>query len=201
MKKMIKKEDGSIGIGSLIIFIALMVVAAIAAAVIVSTVSSMRDRAYGAANSADNLVTGNIWDVHCVGYRSGTTEPINKIEISFSVVSNSVDLNTTLIEFAINSSAPIYYTLNIANPSTPTTSHFSASVSAFQGNTESWDPAHGKYWVSPGQLIVVTILLPNDAQIHPGQNAVLTIVPKPGAPYEHTIVAPADFGSNLAIEL
>ena len=201
MKKMYKLEEGSIGIGSLIIFIALMVVAAIAAAVIVSTVASMRDKAYGAATAADNMVSGNIWDAHFVGYRNNTTAPITKIEISFSVVSDSIDLNKTILEYASNNTSPLYFRLNWTDTTQADANKllFSVNVSSFGGNTESWDPPNGKFWVSPGQLVVLTVILPTP--IYQGQNAMITIIPDPGAPYQHSIIAPSDFGTALAIEL
>ena len=200
MKKIIKKDDGSIGIGSLIIFVALMVVAAIAAAVIVGTVSSMRDKAYGAANSADNMINGNIWDAQFVGYRNSGSEPITSIEITFSVVSDSIDINSTIIEYSSNNTPPVYFRLNWQNTNVYTGYLFAANVSAFNHNTESWNPAEHKYWASPGQLVIITLDL-SGLPIHQGQNAMITIIPKPGAPYQHTISAPSDFGTALAIEL
>ncbi len=200
MKKIYKRDEGSIGIGSLIIFIALMVVAAIAAAVIVGTVSSMRDKAYGAANSADHIIDGNIWNVQFIGYRNSTTGAIYRIEISFSVVSDSIDLNRTIIEYASNNTPPVYYRLNWENTSIAYGTLYSAEVRAYDNNMMSWDPANHKFWVSPGQLVVITIMIDGYPLVQ-GQNALITIIPDPGAPYQHTIKAPADFGTAMAMEL
>ena len=200
MKKIFRKEKGSIGIGSLIIFVALMVVAAIAAAVIVGTVSSLRDKAYGAANSANNMINGNIWNAQFIGYRNNITSNITKMEISFSVVSDSIDLNQTIIEYSSNNTPPVYFRLNWTDVTSAYGLMFAANVTAFNGNTESWDPANGKYYASPGELVVLTLDLRN-MPLHQGQKALITIIPKPGAPYQHTIIAPADFGTALAIEL
>ncbi len=200
MKKIFRKEKGSIGIGSLIIFVALMVVAAIAAAVIVGTVSSLRDKAYGAANSANNMINGNIWNAQFIGYRNNITSNITKMEISFSVVSESIDLNQTIIEYSSNNTPPVYFRLNWTDVTSAYGLMFAANVTAFNGNTESWDPANGKYYASPGELVVLTLDLRN-MPLHQGQKALITIIPKPGAPYQHTIIAPADFGTALAIEL
>ncbi len=201
MKVMYDKEDGSIGIGSLIIFIALMVVAAIAAAVIVGTVSSMRDRAYGAANSADHMVNGNVWNVQFVGYRASSTGPITKIQISFSVVSESIDLNKTIIEYTPVNHPPVYFRLNYHDPNTATGELYSADVRAFGSITSHWDPGAYKFWVAPGDLVVINITLGSGMEISQGQHVLITILPDPGAPYPHTIIAPADFGTETAITL
>ncbi len=199
---MMKKEKGSIGIGSLIVFVAFILVAAIAAAVIVATVSELRDKAYGASNAASSMINGNIWNANYIGYRPDTTSPITKIEISFSVVSDSIDLNETIIEYSSNNTPPVYLRLNWQNVNIATSQYFAANVTAFNGNTESWDPANGKYFVSPGQLIVITIDLSKiGSPLYPGQKALITIIPEPGAPYQHKIVAPSDYGNQLAIEL
>ncbi len=51
-----KNQEGAIGIGTLIVFIALILVAAIAAAVIIGTAEDLEERAEQAGQSATNLI-------------------------------------------------------------------------------------------------------------------------------------------------
>jgi hypothetical protein len=55
-RRILKKEEGAIGIGTLIVFIALILVAAIAAAVIIGTAEELEERAETVGDDAEKLV-------------------------------------------------------------------------------------------------------------------------------------------------
>ncbi len=102
MKRMYeKKDEGSMGIGALIIFIALVLVAAIAAAVIIQTAAKVRDDATHTSDriSAQFLGLFNVISVY--GHRSTGAGPLDSLVITTRVVSTAnVDLRHIAITVA-----------------------------------------------------------------------------------------------------
>jgi flagellin FlaB len=100
-----RRDDGAaIGVGSLIIFIALILVAAIAAAVIIATVHSFQDRAEQRASEASATTCGSFKVAVIEGHRdspggSGILNgTIDYLRIYISTWDCPVDMNRTRVE-------------------------------------------------------------------------------------------------------
>ena len=92
MKKMNKNEIGAIGIGTLIIFIALILVAAIAAAVVIRTANNLEEDAERAGEGAREDVSGGM-NIQTIQGNAAAGGNIDGLRIYVNLFGGSKDLN------------------------------------------------------------------------------------------------------------
>ncbi|WP_396612448.1 archaellin/type IV pilin N-terminal domain-containing protein [Haloferax sp. S1W] len=93
-------DRGQVGIGTLIVFIAMVLVAAIAAGVLVNTAGFLQATAEDAAQESMNKVTNRVevLNAHGVVGTDGNIKDIN-LTVRLAAGSGSVDLNTTTVKY------------------------------------------------------------------------------------------------------
>ncbi|WP_456472161.1 flagellin [Methanocaldococcus sp.] len=93
----LSSKKGAIGIGTLIIFIALVLVAAIAAAVIINTAANLQHKAARVGQESTKQVASGIQVVKVVGY-APTKDQINALLIFVSPnIGDEIDLSSTIV--------------------------------------------------------------------------------------------------------
>ena len=100
IKRNIKNEDyGVIGIGTLIVFIAMVLVAAVAASVIIQTSENLQQRAYAVGKQTIREVSSGIKIIGNTGYTDVNKTVVEYLAISISPRAGSydIDLNETLV--------------------------------------------------------------------------------------------------------
>jgi len=96
----LKQEDeGSIGIGTLIVFIAMILVAAVAATVIIQTSETLQNRAYAVGTQTIREVSSGMQIVDITGYADDNKTKIEYLAITIKPRAGSydLDLNETMI--------------------------------------------------------------------------------------------------------
>ncbi|AXI25324.1 flagellin [Methanofervidicoccus sp. A16] len=96
MMRFIKSKKGAIGIGTLIIFIALVLVAAVAAAVIINTAGHLQQKASLVGRESTKQVASGIQVIRVVGYAEN--DNIKGLAIIIGPnIGDSIDLNSTIV--------------------------------------------------------------------------------------------------------
>ena len=94
-----KDEEAVVGIGTLIIFIAMVLVAAVAASVIMQTAENLQQRAYAVGKQTIRDVSSGLRVIDVTGYTDTNKSKIEYIAISITPRAGSldIDLNKTLL--------------------------------------------------------------------------------------------------------
>jgi flagellin FlaB len=96
------EDRGQVGIGTLIVFIAMVLVAAIAAGVLINTAGFLQSQAEATGQESTDLVSERIDVTSTVGIVNSSTDPENLSEIRIGVAgaagSNQIDLSSATIQ-------------------------------------------------------------------------------------------------------
>ncbi len=142
LKVLREKDVGSIGIGAMIVFIAMVLVAGIAASVLIQTANRLETQAMktGAETTAEVATGIQVFDIEGYCHGSGATRDIKWMAIGIKprAGSASIDLSNTVIELS-DSATKLLLSYNSAD-----TQNFASAVSSTNGRifsnwTITWD--------------------------------------------------------------
>lgn len=204
-------DDAAIGIGTLIVFIALVLVAAISAAVIIQTAYSLKDQAEATAAGARNEVSGSIKVMSLVGDRdptgSGTNEAtIDTIWIYITSWDGSRGIDISQVRIVSRSSDTLAeLSLDTVGGASGTT-YDAVEVPANNPNN-GWDPANGQFFLESDNILKLEIdvdaiggggggngLLPNTGYT-------IQFLPGVGTVVSEFFVTPPSYGGAQFIDL
>ena len=189
-------ERGEMGISTMIVFIAAVLVAAIAAAVLIDTGSRLQERSQRTGNEVTNQVSSNLLLVGAQGERATAADPIQILHFMLSLApgSSDVDLSQLLIQIKGTD-----LSINFAyedNPASATTFN-STAVRDEDGSHTGATPV-----LNAGDLAVINVDI--DAALIPMQprdHFQVTLLPEVGVVYHADLSAPSSFGDELIVQL
>ncbi len=194
MKSLIKNEGAQAGVGTLIIFIAMVLVAAVAAAVLLQTQGQMNAKSSETVKAASTAIGENLNIVAIDGIASGTTLTNLSVTVQGAPGSSTIDLSKVIIKVQGQ-----FY--NFSN-STSGGSSNSFGVWPIRLATNSTLGSYGSYstgnpGLDTGSIARLDIVAPSG--LTPNTYVTLSLTPQSGATVTNPVTLPAFSGTNISI--
>ncbi len=205
-KRMRGSKKGEIGISTLIIFIALVLVAAIAASVIISTSFSLRDQAIATAQDAQKEVTGPIKVLNFYGNRTTTANAgIQFLVFHIAVFSGAqgINMSNMRVNYIDNQTSVIFTMLPCSTAGNPATgfNYNATEVPVATGN--GWEPGQNLCFLDRDNILEVwlPVTSANAAGLLPGVRTTIAFLPGSGPAMTKSFTTPTSYDNNVIIQL
>jgi len=189
----LKNDTGDVGIGTLIIFIAMVLVAAVAAAVLIQTSGILQQKAQTTGKEATAEVSSNLKAVSIVGTRSSTSGTVDNLSVVLELTAGGADIDfqTVIVKYINESTSK---TLNYTS--------VTASGTAFKYTEERSISGSPDSVLQAGDLGVITINLTATAQqLDVRKKGTVQVIPEVGTMIIKEVAAPATFGASSTVQL
>ncbi len=196
IKPLFKNDQGQVGIGTLIIFIAMVLVAAVAAAVLIQTSGVLQEKAATTGTEAIQEVSGNIIVETITGERDSTSDTRLKtynLTIKAAAGAGGIDLEQMIIT-AGNATELVY--LNHSGSLSGTT----FTTNEIRDTDDSF--TSDSYVMNSGDMIKITIngtAVGIDAA--PRDDIYFVLTPENGNPVRKDLTTPNSYGINTVVTL
>jgi flagellin FlaB len=183
-------DSADVGIGTLIIFIAMVLVAAVAAAVLIQTSGILQQKAQQTGKEAASEVTSNLNIISVIGNK-GTSKIDNfTIAVQLSAGGQNIDFKSVVMKYIDNRTAD---TMSYA------TADLSSLTNTSFNFTEERPIGAANQVLQVGELGIITIEPTNGLDLR--EKGLIEIVPESGTMVMKEVLAPATWGTKTYIQL
>lgn len=183
--KMSKDKRAEMGVGTMIIFIAMVLVAAVAASVLISTANTVREQATQTGNDAINSVSSGFDIKYVKGTVADGENTISQMDVFVQLSPGSPALRMTDVILSVTAgsvSGELNYTLGVAAAKASSGSPDTYGA-VLVPPAETGEPFAAYGTVQQGDLVKITIKFVGntDLAIMPGDSVNIKIMPATGS--------------------
>ena len=172
MQSYIHSKRAEMGVGTLIVFIAMLLVAAIAAGVLITTVTSLQQKALTTGQETRGEISTHVNFVEVKG-RDGTDGTVENLTVSAKLAAGSdpIDISKTLVSLSLSNATSNLRYNNTATINTANTTYFNVTYNV-QG------AEHRDGFLVRGDVVTLEIIPPRI--ITEDELVRLTLIPQVG---------------------
>ncbi|SER19767.1 archaellin/type IV pilin N-terminal domain-containing protein [Natrinema salaciae] len=189
-----RDERGQVGIGTLIVFIAMVLVAAIAAGVLINTAGLLQSQASNTGSDTQQEVANQISVIDAVGVTTSDgsgNDYIGNLSLTVkkSAGSEEIDLSSATIQYTSDTTAT---TLTYADATGPTASEFSTALESSTGQKDALINSDERVSI----WLDLSAIESNGNGLETGADATIQIVDQSGATSVYGVNVPNTFGDK-----
>jgi flagellin FlaB len=190
-----KNDRAEVGVGTLIVFIAMVLVAAVAAAVLINTTGTLQQRAQATGKEATQEVSSNLKVINVYGTRPGTDVDLNafKINLELSAGALPMDLSKLIVRWSDGTTSSNYA---FAAAQDNSTSPKKFEITCIRGDCSDTDPV-----MESGDLVEVWFSMADTTYAAERTSIQVSLIPEIGSPVVADFKTPSTYGTDTVITL
>ncbi|AKH97840.1 archaellin/type IV pilin N-terminal domain-containing protein [Halanaeroarchaeum sulfurireducens] len=195
------EERGQVGIGTLIVFIAMVLVAAIAAGVLINTAGFLQTQAESTGEQSASQVSNSAQVVYASGNVSDESVDLVNVTVKKAPGSDNINLSKATINWNGDKSA-ILTGLNESDLGDATLTNFTHSNAFIISTIDGDKLGTGPVLVESADRLRITMnATAIESGLSPGQTVDMTLVTQSGAETTYTLVVPESLTDKQTVSL